>query len=70
MTENVVEFTGVTVLDIPAEKVLTSAIREGLESVVVIGYGANGEEYFASSMVDADALFLVERYKRFLVSDE
>lgn len=52
----------VTRLDIPAERVLQAALDAGLQSVVVVGYDADGEEYFASSLADGgDALWLLQR---------
>jgi hypothetical protein len=62
---NVVEFSGVTKLDIPAERVITKAAKAGLTDVLVIGYDADGEFYFAGSMADGgDALWLLELAKR------
>lgn len=64
------DFTGVTRLDIEPNKVLESAVDE-LESCVVIGYDKDGDEYFASSIGnDAEVLWLLERFKAFLIADE
>lgn len=64
MTDNVVNFDGVTRLDISAEKVLEQANQSSLENAVVIGYDTNGELYFASSFADGgDVLWLLERAK-------
>lgn len=53
----------VTRLDIPADRVLEQAIGK-LETVVVIGYDENGDEYFASSKADGGyVLWLLERAK-------
>ena len=43
---DVVNLDTVTRLDIPAERVLEKAIERGLQSVVVIGYDNDGEEFF------------------------
>lgn len=64
----IVEFTGVTQLDIDPEKVLNRALNK-LEGVIVIGYEKDGEEYFASSYSDGgDILWLLERAKLKLMS--
>lgn len=53
-----------TRLDIPAERVLNGAAEAKLERVVVLGYDADGEEYFASSIADGGSvLWLLERLK-------
>lgn len=49
----VVEFCGVTRLDIPPERVLRAALDAGMKSVVVVGFDADGNDYFAASMADA-----------------
>ena len=41
-------FTGVTCLDLPADRILDNVPRD-LASVVIMGYTADGGEYFASS---------------------
>ena len=62
----VLDFDGLTRLALPTEKVLDGA-RE-LKSVVVLGYDADGEEYFASSIPDGgDILWLIERLKKRLI---
>lgn len=53
MSAEVVEFTGPSTLDQPAEKILNWALETDLESVVVVGYTKDGDEYFASSKADA-----------------
>lgn len=66
--ENVVFLNQVTRLDIPADRVLESAVGK-LEGAIVIGYTHDGDEYFASSYADGgDALWLVERFKKMLLS--
>ena len=63
-TAQVLRFRGLTKRDIPVEQVLEAAARTELRCVVVMGYGPDGEEYFASSMPDgADVIWLAERLK-------
>lgn len=69
---NIVRFTGITKLDMPADHVLESALGK-LEGVVILGYDKDGQEYFASSYADGgDMLWLLERAKKALleVADE
>ncbi|HDY64849.1 MAG TPA: hypothetical protein ENH84_01280 [Phycisphaerae bacterium] len=55
----------VTRLDLPPDRILKAALDEGdLESVVILGYDSQGEEYFASSIADCGAvMWLMERLK-------
>ena len=53
----------VTYLDIPVETVLEAA-RDKLNTVVILGYDKDGQEYFASSVADGGTvLWLLERLK-------
>lgn len=62
--DNVTVLDVVTSLDCPAERILQDALDEGLETVVVVGYDADGNEYFASSVASGGtALWLMERAK-------
>lgn len=62
--DNVVVLGGVTRLDLPVECILGAAGRARLQSVVVMGYTDEGEEYFAASYADgAPSLWLIERFK-------
>lgn len=64
MADNVVEFDGITRLDIPAERILKRALDAGLTQVVIMGYDAEGDEFFASSVADGGAvLWMMERSK-------
>jgi len=64
----ILKFTGITFLDMPTDVILQSAIGK-LESVIVLGYTNDGEEYFASSMADgADALWHLQRAAHKLLS--
>jgi hypothetical protein len=68
VTDNVTNFTGITYLDIPPDRILDGAKGE-LESVIVIGYTKDGEEYFAASVADgAEVLWMLERNKLKLLS--
>lgn len=68
MTDNVVYPGFITKLDIPADRVLNAALDAGLTGVVVLGWDADENEYFASSIADgADVLWLMERLKKQLL---
>lgn len=59
---NMVNFTGVSRLDIDPARILERAQSAGLKSVVVLGYDENGDEYFATSYADGgDMLWLLRR---------
>lgn len=63
MTADVIDFTGITTLDIDPDRILQSAIGQ-MEQVVVIGWDKDGQEYFSSSVSDAGAvLWHIERAK-------
>lgn len=71
MTDNVRLFTGITKLDLPIDLVLDKAkdALEGGEGVVVLGYDADGDEYFAASYADGpNVLWLLERLKKKLLA--
>lgn len=71
MTDNVVPLNGLTRLDVPADRVLSSAIDAGLKSAVVIGWTEDGKTYFASSLADsAEIIYLFERSKHDLLKME
>jgi hypothetical protein len=56
----------VTRLDLPVDRILEGAAGK-LESVVLMGYTKDGEEYFASSIADGgDVLWLLEKCKQAL----
>jgi hypothetical protein len=60
----------VTLHDIPADRILQAALDRGLTDAVVLGYDADGDEYFASSIADgADVLWLLERCKLMLLTE-
>jgi len=63
----VIPLNNVTRLDLPPDRILDAA-RAKLESVVILGYTAAGDEYFASSLADGgDVLWLLERCKQALL---
>jgi hypothetical protein len=64
----VVEFNGITRLDIDPQKVLGRALTAELDGVVILAYDKDGEEYFASSYADGGlVLWLMERCKQKLL---
>lgn len=64
MSDNVVIGSFVTRLDVPVERVLSQAADADLESVVILGYGRDGTEYFNSSVADGGTVvWLMERAK-------
>ena len=67
MSENVVDFGGITKLDLNPDRVLEGA-KGQLECVVILGYTNDGVEYFASSKADGgETLWLLERCKKQLL---
>ena len=69
MSAKIINFTGITKLDLPAERVLQQAIDVGLEGVIVIGYTKDGDEYAVSSYADGGTvLWLLERTKTKLLA--
>lgn len=66
--EKVIPFTGITKLDMPPDYILEAA-KGKLEGVIIIGYDADGEEYFASSYADGGTVnWLLDRCKGKLLS--
>ena len=59
---SVVDFGGVTRLPTDPARVLERAANAGLQSVVIVGFDADGNEFFASSDTDGgDVLWHLER---------
>lgn len=56
MSDNVVQMRLVTRLPIPVETVLEGALEAGLTEVVILGFDANGDEFFASSNADGGSV--------------
>lgn len=64
MSAEVIEFSGVSKLDIPAERILRNAIKAELENVVVIGWDKDSDFYFAGSYAAGpETLWLLELAK-------
>lgn len=64
MSDNIVPWNGVTRLDVDPARVLETAAKAGLKGVVIIGFDAEGEEFFASSYADGgDVVWHLERAK-------
>ena len=58
----IIEWDGVTSLDIPVERVLSRALRANLDSVVIVGWREDGSFYFCSSKADAaDCAWALQR---------
>jgi len=69
MTAEIIEFDGITRLDLPTDRILAKAMDECLVDVVIIGHTAGGEEYFASSKADGGSvLWMMERAKMALLN--
>lgn len=61
---DVVEANFITSLPIPADRVIDASAGWGLKEVVIIGYDADGELRFMSSMADTgDILYWLEKAK-------
>lgn len=66
--DNVHVLPVVTTHDIPADRILRAALKAGMSKVVILGYDADDEEYFASSVSDGGTvLWLMERCKKKLI---
>lgn len=57
--DNVVFLNGGTEDDIPTDRVLQAAIERNLESVIVLGYDADGDLYMAYSTGDVSKINLL-----------
>lgn len=64
MTENVIPLGNITRLDQPTDRVLDDAKGECTEGVVILGWGSDGDLYFASSIADGgEVIWLLEMAK-------
>lgn len=62
--DNVIILPVVTKLDTTPERVLQAAIDAGLKGAVVLGWDADGAEYFSSSIADGGEVnWLLDRLK-------
>lgn len=70
-SDNVVEFDGITTLDIPPTRILARAAGAKLEQCVVVGWDEDSNLYFASSTADAaEVVWLFEVAKKKLLEVE
>ena len=53
MTAQVLQFSGITRLNVAPDQVIEAAQTAKLTEVVICGVDENGNEYFASSVADA-----------------
>lgn len=68
MPGEIVNWSGITRLDMPPDRILEAA-KDKLEGVVILGFTKDGDEYFASSYADGgEMLWLLERAKKALLS--
>ena len=59
----VIDFNGITKLDFDPDKVLEGAMGK-LDSVIILGYTKDEDEYFACSLADGgEANWLLDRCK-------
>ena len=67
MTAKILDFTGITRLDLDPDRVLAKAIG-AVDSVIVIGYAKDGDLYIATSYADGgDMLWALEQTKKKLL---
>lgn len=57
MTDNVIDFTGETLLDIVPEKILKAALAADLDCVVVVGSKKDGSLYLASGPAELNVTY-------------
>jgi len=66
----VIPLNTITRLDLPPNQILEDA-KDEMDSILILGYDKEGNEYFASSMSDgSDVLWLLERCKQLLLNFE
>lgn len=64
MSAEIIEIGIPTRLDIPVEKILSAAMDAKMIEVVIIGYDADGNDFFSSSKASAEpVLWHLERAK-------
>lgn len=70
MSAKIIPFTGITSLDLPPDRILEEA-KGKMDGVVIMGWDAEGNEYFASSYADGGTvLWLLEKCKTLLLQSE
>lgn len=64
MTAEILPFTGISAIPVDPQRIIAAALEHGLTQVVVCGFGADGNDYFASSEPDAAVVgFHLDRAK-------
>lgn len=67
---DVIQFTGLTKLDLDADTVLEN-LKGNLSGFVIAGYDKDGKEFFSSTYSDlGSVLWLLERMKKMLLELE
>ena len=65
----VIDFNGITTLDLDPQRILDAAKKEELEGVVILGYTKDGDIYFASSYANVPEVnWLIDKCKDTLLS--
>lgn len=68
--DKVITLPVVTRLDLNADRTL-DGLKGKLEGFVLAGYGLDGEYFYSSTYADGgDALWLIEQFKKVLLSDD
>jgi len=68
MSDNIVDFRGVTFLDMPPERIICRAEKHNFQDILILGYDDKGEFVFLSSKADGgDVLWLLELAKKLLL---
>jgi hypothetical protein len=67
---NIVDFPGITTVDLAPDRVLQAAIDVKLKTAIVIGYTENGDEYLATSTASGPTvLWLLERVRHAMMTE-
>ena len=70
MSDRVIPLNNITYLDIEPDRILEAA-KGKLDSVVILGYDKDDNEYFASSIADgSDVLWLMRRCEKQLLETD
>lgn len=68
MSDNIIAFNGVTILDLPVERVIAMALAAGVTEITICGIGDDGADFFASTSADAGVvLYHLARAKHLLM---
>lgn len=65
--DNIVDFPGDTVADVPVGKVLAGAMDAGLKTIIIIGECTDSPYYASSTANIAEMLLQIEMFKRDLL---